>query len=205
MAAEAKRGLRSRLVVRVSAGLAAALLLGWTILLALRIVAAGEERSRRPAEVAIVLGAAIVSDRPSPVFEQRIRHGVDLYRTGRVDKLLFTGGRASAGEAAEAIVARAWALRRGVPAEAIRIETVSQTTRQNLVEARRLMAKERLRSALIVSDPLHMKRALRMAEDLGIEAEASPTPTSRYRSWRSRAPFLLRETWFYTVYLITGQ
>ena len=189
----------------MAAGLVAALLLAWTILLAGRIVAAGEEASTRPADAAIVLGAAIVADRPSPVFEQRIRHAIGLYRAGRVRKLLFTGGRVGAAAPAEAIVARAYALRRGVPADAILAETASHTTRQNLVEARRLMDGHHLRSALIVSDPLHMKRALRMAKDLGIDAGPSPTPTSAYRSWRSRAPFLLRETWFYTGYLLTGQ
>jgi uncharacterized SAM-binding protein YcdF (DUF218 family) len=102
-------------------------------------------------------------------------------------------------------VARAYALKRGVPADAILTETLSRTTKQNLVEARRLMRAEGLESALIVSDPLHMKRAMRMAGGVGIEAAPSPTPTSRYRSWRSKAGFLLREVYFYNVYLLTGQ
>ena len=203
MAAE-RRGRSRRAKATLAGLLIAAVLLAWPILLSGRIVSTARETSAEPAEVAIVLGAALVGDRPSPVFEERIRHGIGLYRAGRVGRLLFTGGRASAAAPAEADVARDYALRSGVPAEAILIETASRTTRQNLVEAQRLMRSERLRSALIVSDPLHMKRALRMASDVGIHAGASPTPTSRYRSWRSKAPFLLRETWFYTVYLITG-
>ncbi len=53
---------------------------------------------------------------------------------------------------------------------------------------------------IIVSDPLHMKRAMLMAEDLGMTAYPSPTPTTRYRSWRTQFGFWARETFFYLVY-----
>lgn len=55
-------------------------------------------------------------------------------------------------------------------------------------------------SAIIVSDPLHMKRAMLMAKDCGIEAYSSPTPTTRYRTLRSKLPFLAREEFFYIGY-----
>jgi uncharacterized SAM-binding protein YcdF (DUF218 family) len=186
-------------------GVLGTLLLLWLALLGWRINAEGAAHSRGTADVAIVLGAAVYGDRPSPVFEERIRHGIGLYKAKRVEKLLFTGGFGEGAGAAESLVARRYALARGIPAEAILTETLSRTTKQNLVEARRLMRAEGLESALIVSDPLHMKRAMRMAGGVGIEAAPSPTPTSRYRSWRSKAGFLLREVYFYNVYLLTGQ
>jgi len=185
--------------------LAGGLLLLWLLLLGWQINAEGEVRSARKADVALVLGAAVYGNRPSPVFEERIRHGIGLYQAKRVGKLLFTGGYGPGAGAAESLVARDYALRSGLPADAILTEAVSRTTKQNLVEARRLMRAHGLRSALLVSDPLHMKRAMRMAAGLGIEAAPSPTPTSRYRTWRSKAGFLLREIYFYNVYRLTGQ
>jgi uncharacterized SAM-binding protein YcdF (DUF218 family) len=186
-------------------GLLVGLLLIWLSILAWQIVAAGETASARPADAAIVLGAAVCGERPSPVFEERIRHGVHLHRQGVVKWLVFTGGYGAGARSAESAVARSYAIRRGVPAGAILTETRSRTTRQNLVEARRLMRARRLRTALIVTDPLHMKRALRMSAGLGMEAWPSPTPTSRYRTWRSKTGFLLRELYFYHWYLLTGQ
>ena len=41
-----------------------------------------------------------------------------------------------------------------------------------------------------------------MARDLGLDAHPAPTPTSRYRSWRTRAGFLGREVFFYATYLL---
>ena len=43
-----------------------------------------------------------------------------------------------------------------------------------------------------------------MAADLGLNASPSPTPSTLYRSWRSKVPFLAREVVFYSYYLATG-
>lgn len=179
-------------------------LTAWLILLALQIDATGKVHHPGPADAAIVLGAAVNGAAPSPVFRERIRHGVTLYRTGRVRKLILTGGVGEGASHAESQVARTIAIRAGVPAHAILIETRSRTTQQNMAEAKRLMDTHRLSTALIVSDPLHMKRALRMARDTGINGYAAPTPTTRYRSWRSKTGFLLREVYFYNHYLLIG-
>jgi uncharacterized SAM-binding protein YcdF (DUF218 family) len=189
---------------RILAGLII-LLAGWLALLGVRIVAAGGEESPRAADVAVVLGAAVQGDRPSPVFEERIRHGVTLWRQGRVRKLLFTGGSGGGGEGAEAAVARQFALALGVPAEAILSEERSRTTLQNLMEARPVMRAAGLRSILLVSDPLHMKRALAMCASLAMDCTGAPTPTSRYRGFFAKAGFLLRELLFYHVWLVAGQ
>ena len=55
-------------------------------------------------------------------------------------------------------------------------------------------------TAIIVSDPLHMKRAMLLAEDAGISAYSSPTPSTRYISLRTKIPFLARETLYYIGY-----
>jgi uncharacterized SAM-binding protein YcdF (DUF218 family) len=177
----------------------------WLSVLAFEIVRAGSPTRIEVADVAIVLGAAAYGDSPSPVFEERIKHGIGLYKSKAVKKLIFTGGQAPGARIAEGIVAERYAIRNGVPSQDILTETLSHTTRQNLIHARGLMSANGLKKAVIVSDPLHLKRALRMASDLQIDVHASPTPSTRYRSWRTKAGFLLRELYFYNHYLITGQ
>lgn len=176
----------------------------WLAILGFQIAAAGVETSPRNADVAIVLGAGVANNRPSPVFEERIRHGVALYKAGRVKRLLLTGGSASPGIDAESIVARRRAIELGVPASAVLSEDRSRTTHENFLEARGVMQIHGVRSAIVVSDPLHMKRALRMAGDLDIDASGSPTPTTRFETWWPRTKFLLREMFFYNVYLLLG-
>ncbi len=55
------------------------------------------------------------------------------------------------------------------------------------------------------SDPLHLKRAATLAEDLGIQAVTSPTPTSRYRSMGPKLRFLAREIFFYSLHEVGGE
>lgn len=183
----------------------AILLFFWCAALALRIDAVGRSVPQGRADVAIVLGAAAYDSRPSPVFAARIDHGIVLYRAGRVERLLFTGGYGTGARYAESQVARRYALARGVPASAILIETRSRTTRQNLDEAAVLMRRHRLTSGFIVSDPAHLMRASWMADAVGIDAQAAATPTTRYRGWQARTGFVLREIWFSTVFLLTGK
>lgn len=55
------------------------------------------------------------------------------------------------------------------------------------------------------SDCIIVLGAATMAKNLGISAVTSPTPTSRYQSFRPKLGFLLREIFFYNFYLNTGK
>lgn len=176
----------------------------WCAVLAFLIWDFGSRDHAVRSDCAIVLGAAVEGNAPSPVFEERIRHAVTLYRAGIARKLIFTGGTGAGQSHSEGSVARAYAIRHGVAPGDILIDEVSRTTCRNLTEARALMRGNGLVSAILVSDPLHMKRAMQMADRLGIKAVSSPTPTSRYRSAGTRIVFLAREIYFYHHYLATG-
>lgn len=176
----------------------------WCVILATMIWRSGTRDHAARSDCIIVLGAAVNGTTPSPVFAERIRHGVDLYHSRLAPKLIFTGGVGEGEKHSESSVGRAIAIQRGVPSDDILIEEQSRTTLQNLAEARAVMRKNGLRSAIIVSDPLHIKRAMLMAEGLGMEAVSSPTPTTRYRSLQTKLGFLVREMYFFHHYLITG-
>lgn len=169
----------------------------WLVAVASYIVWVGERDQAAPADAIIVLGAAAYDARPSPVFAERIRHGIDLYRRGLARHLIFTGGFGKGARFSESQVAQRYALKHGVPKQAILIETRSRTTQQNLQQAAALMKAHGFERAIIVSDPLHMARALRLAREAGIDALGSSTPTSRFRSFETRKRFLLQEVYFF--------
>ena len=158
--------------------------------------------SAEPADAAIVLGAAAWGSRPSPVFRERINHAIALYQSGRVGKLVFTGGSRTAGFPSEGEVARRWAVKQGVPDADIIFETRSKDTFQNLANARFLMRRHGLDSAIIVSDPYHLARALEIASDLDIEAYISATPTTRFDQGKEKNKFLLQESYALFLYRI---
>jgi uncharacterized SAM-binding protein YcdF (DUF218 family) len=162
----------------------------------------GSSTNNIKADAAIVLGAAVWGEEPSPVFRERINHAINLYKNGSVKAIIFTGGVGESNEPAEAIVGKNYAIAQQVKAADIFTETQSRTTHQNLKNALEVANAHQLTKFLIVSDPLHMKRAILMARGLGMDAHSSPTPTTRYRSFQSQIEFLSRETYFYFVYLV---
>lgn len=169
----------------------------WLAGVAAWIVYVGNRDQARAADAIVVLGAAAYDTRPSPVFTERIRHGIDLYERGYAGTLVFTGGYGDGARFSESQVARTFALRAGVPEDAILIETLSRTTHQNLARTRDLLSDHGLRRVIVVSDPLHMARALRLSRQLGIDAVGSPTPSTRFRSFRTQWRFLAREVYFF--------
>lgn len=177
----------------------------WILGVSVWIAAGPSEDPTKIAGTAIVLGAAVDTDKPSPVFAARIDHAITLYNEGRVDRLFFTGAQSSEDTISEAAAARDYAIAEGVPPGAISIEERSRTTHQNLSEVRDEMAFVTFRDVIIVSDPLHMRRAVMMANSMGFDASASATPTTRYQSWSTKAPFLLREVYFVHHYWIFGE
>ncbi len=177
-------------------------LLLWTVFLGAEIYSYASESDTAPADAAIVLGAGVLNNQPSPVLRERLNHAINLYQSGVVPYLIFTGGVKTGKQLTEAEVARKYALEQGVPDERIFIETVSHITYENLSEAKKIITEMGYNRVLIVSDPFHMKRAMSMAIDLGINAFPCPTPTSAYVSRRRRLKFLVREIFFYTGYLL---
>lgn len=192
-----------RLIVRIAGTLLLAGFVGLSVM-TLVIFSYGNEHDTVPADAAVVLGAAAWYNKPSPVLRERVNHAITLLNEGQVKYLIFTGGKGKGAPMAESEVARRYAIQQGVPASQIFIETHSQTTWENLVETQKLLKREALDRILIVSDPFHMKRAMGMAKDVGLNAFPAPTPSSRYKTWNTKAHFLMRETYYYSAYLLAG-
>jgi len=192
-----------RRIQKILLWLAAALFV-WLIVVGGMIWNYGGKDNATKSDCIIVLGAAAHGNKPSPVFEERIRHAIGLFQKGEASTIIFTGGFGDGASHAESEVGASYAMARGVPKSAILTETRSRTTNQNLIEAKALMDSAGLKSAIIVSDPLHLKRASVMADDIGISSVTSPTPTSRYRSLKTKLGFVIREIYFYHHYAVTG-
>ena len=132
----------------------------------------------RPASAIVVLGAAQYVGRPSPVLRARLDHAIDLWRRKLAPVIIVTGGTGQGDTTSEAAVSRRYAIRQGVPAPVILMETEGRTTSQSMEGVAALMAQRHRRDVLLVSDPFHMLRLTILARRHGLIPYASPTPTS---------------------------
>ncbi|MFM2308010.1 MAG: hypothetical protein RLY87_130 [Chloroflexota bacterium] len=160
----------------------------------------------QPADAAIVLGAAVWAGSPSPVLSARLAHALDLFQKKQVNYIIVTGGTGTGDDLSEAEAGARFLIENGVPAANILLEREGRSTYQSMQAAALLAAPLRLQRVLLVSDPFHMLRSLKMAQDLGFEAYASPTKTSPISSrpveeWL----YMIREAVAYTTYVFGWQ
>ena len=179
-------------------------LLVWLLAVAAAIWSYASRSDAQPSDAIVVLGASAPQGVPSPVFAARIDHAITLQQPGVAPRIVFPGGAGAGESISEAQAAQTYALARGVPAAAMLLETQSQTTQQNLSGAAPLLQQAGAKRVLLVSDPLHMRRAVVLARRQGLDAHPAPTPSTRYQSLGAKLGMLARETWFYAL-LLLGQ
>ena len=156
---------------------------------------------------ALVLGAKTKDNVMSNALRARVDYAIELYHGGQVGALIFTGGfrdKDPAREYSEAVLARAYAVAHGVPAQRIWIEQRSTTTLENLREAQAIVNAQGFAQVALVGDRWHLARAQAMARDLGMSVVPAPTPYSVYRSPWHQVKFIWRELWARWAYALLG-
>ena len=138
----------------------------------------GRTDQARAVDAIVVMGAAQYDGRPSAQLRARLDHAADLWRFGLAPIVVVTGGKQAGDRFTEAEASRAYLIDRGVPVEAIVIENSSRTTYDALVGVHSLLAERGLSRVLIVSDPFHLLRSRLIADEVGLVAYTSPTPTT---------------------------
>ncbi|MFG1731790.1 YdcF family protein [Paenibacillus sp. 843] len=93
----------------------------------------------------------------------RVWKAVELYKSERAPYILFTGGdRFGEWEQPEAVMMRDQAIKMGIPAESIFIETMSNHTKENILASLtvldRALGLQRIHRLMLVSAPGHMRR-----------------------------------------------
>jgi uncharacterized SAM-binding protein YcdF (DUF218 family) len=156
-------------------------------------------------DVIAVLGAAEYDGRPSPVFQGRLEHVLELYRHHFSSTVLTLGGKEQGDVTTEADAGRTWLLGRGMPESSVYAERKGSDTLRSLQAAASFMQAHGMRSVFLVSDPWHNLRIRRMGRDLGLQAYVSATWTSAARSHHTRLDGYVRETFGYIAYRLLGR
>lgn len=136
----------------------------------------------------IVLGAGVWGDgRPSPMLEDRLLQGIELYENGASDRLLMSGDHGRK-EYDEVNAMKGFAIDKGIPPEHIFMDHAGFSTYESLYRARDIFETEKI---IIVTQQYHLYRALYIAEKLGFEAYGVASNPREYAGQEIRD---LRET-----------
>lgn len=141
--------------------------------------------------VAIVFGAGLRRDgSPTTVLRERIATATDLYKAGKVDKLLLSGDN-NFNDYNEPEAMRQYASSLGVPDEDIVLDYAGQRSYDTCYRARTIFG---VRNAILVTQPFHLPRTLYTCNSLGIDSLGVPADNLRYHQalmtfWNLRETF----------------
>jgi uncharacterized SAM-binding protein YcdF (DUF218 family) len=157
--------------------------------LSVRIGQQSTREEAQPADVILVLGAAEYRGRPSQVLRARLDHALELYNRRMAPHIMTTGGAGGEPVFTEGGVGRSYLIGRGVPPEAIVVETEGESTVHSTTLAGEIMRRMGLKSAIVVSDGYHIYRVKKILQSRGLKAYGSPR--------KEHNPEPLRDRWNY--------
>lgn len=136
-----------------------------------------DEAAQMDADCIIVLGAGVWDGgRPSPMLEDRLLQGIELYQNGASDRLLMSGDHGRK-EYDEVNVMKQFAVERGIASEHVFMDHAGFSTYESLYRAKDVFEAGKV---IIVTQKYHMYRALYIADKLGLHAYGVASDPRRY-------------------------
>ncbi|MFG2296993.1 vancomycin high temperature exclusion protein [Streptomyces sp. NPDC048603] len=146
--------------------------------------AVAEDRLRTTADVpvrdvAVVFGAGLLGERPTPYLARRLDAAAELYRSGRVKVVLVTGDNSRV-EYDEPDAMRRYLTQHGVPDDRIVSDYAGFDTWDSCVRARKVFGVER---AVLISQGFHIRRVLALCGAAGIDAYGIGVTDTHDATW----------------------
>ncbi len=136
------------------------------------VYSSSKVQSKEKTDAIIVLGAAQFNGQPSPVFQSRLDHALELYEENISKTIITVGGKQKGDKFTEAEAGKIYLSQYIINDDIFSIEDGKDT-----LESFELIRKKYpdLNKVTLVSDPAHLWRSKLMAEDLNFEVFLSST------------------------------
>jgi len=159
----------------------------------------------RNGDVIVVLGAAQLNGRPGEVLQARLDEAKRIYDLGLAPRIITVGAGAPGDRTTEAASGKYWLATNGVKSKNVTALEVGRDTWVSTENYVKFMKLQKIKDVIIVTDPFHCRRAMTMANDLGVVATCSPVQTGPSALDNSGKRYLIRETGAYLAYVSLGR
>jgi uncharacterized SAM-binding protein YcdF (DUF218 family) len=129
---------------------------------------------KKQRDAAIVLGAALWHNNPSPALRERLNTALALYRDGKINYFILAGGLGNDEQQSEAQAMKTYLLKHQVPADKMILEDKSRNTKENLQNTKSLLKNKSIHSFYLGTHDYHMYRALIYTKQAGIIVSPAP-------------------------------
>ena len=146
----------------------------------------------------LVLGCGVVRNQPSPLLQERLDAGIELYKKGVAPKIIMSGDHGRE-DYDEVNVMKSYAIQQGVPSEDIFMDHAGFSTYESVYRAGNIFLAKKL---VIVSQRYHLYRAIYISKLLNFEKVVGADSTT-YRMYgqtvRDLREIFAREKDFFKV------
>ena len=154
-------------------------------------------------DVILVMGAAQFDGRPSEVLLARLDQTKSIFKAGLAPRIYTIGGGAPGDRTTEAAASRTWLINNGISKKNILAIATGRDTLSSTKAYVEQMRTAKFSSVVIVTDPYHCYRAIKMAKDRGIKSTCSAVESGPAAN--SGIKYLARETGAYLAYVTVGR
>jgi uncharacterized SAM-binding protein YcdF (DUF218 family) len=159
----------------------------------------------RNGDVIVVLGAAQLDGRPGEVLQARLDEAKRIYDLGLAPRIITVGAGAPGDRTTEAASGKYWLATNGIKSKNITALEVGRDTWVSTENYVKFMKLKKMKDVIIVTDPFHCRRAMTMANDLGVSATCSPVQSGPNSLDKSGKRYLIREAGAYLAYVSLGR
>ncbi len=131
---------------------------------------------------ALVLGAGVRGDgSPSSILKDRVERGVELYKAGKVKKLIMSGDNRFAHYNEPDVMVKL-AIDQGIPQGDVYADYAGRRTYDSCWRAKNIFSQGNI---IVVTQSFHMTRAIFLCEHMGIQTQGVTADISPYaaRQW----------------------
>ena len=147
-----------------------------------QIITEKEAENLSDVDCILILGAGVWGDKPSPMLEDRLLEGINLYNNNVSGKIIMSGDHGKE-DYDEVNIMKEYAIQKGIPSENIFMDHAGFSTYESIYRAKEIFGAKKM---VIVTQKYHLYRALYIANKLGVEAYGVNSDPRKYVGETSR-------------------
>lgn len=125
----------------------------------------------------LILGAGVNKGKPSPMLEERLIKGIELYKEGISPKIIMSGDHGKK-DYNEVGVMKTYGIEEGIPSENIFMDHAGFSTYDSIYRAKEIFGAKKI---IIVTQEYHLYRSLYIANALGLEAYGYSSSITKHK------------------------
>lgn len=147
-----------------------------------KILSVEDSKKLEDVDCILILGAQVMSDKPSEILADRLKQGLELYKNGVAEKIIVSGDHGRT-DYDEVRVMKDFLISNGVPSENIFMDHAGFSTYDSMYRAKNIFKVERL---VVVTQEYHLYRAVYSGNKLGMDAYGVRSDLHQYGGQEKR-------------------